>query len=473
MNAKKAVFGEYIHDNSANKFLFIPDFEKGMDVFRKVCSEFLQYSFCNPDSELILVVNGLYEVGHYVYHYIFRIGLPRIFKVRYVIRRKENIFSLLKEVNYYIPSNYSNEELDVLDEAFDCGVNILSPIADNMFHGLPVDADRIQIKARIAQVLQDNLIKNFPMDEYDYFLFHQGLGETMICFYLLKEYKARFGKKILMLFFDPSREHMFNQCPYVDCTLHIDAHTFAYISIFWEEKYHIKNALGMWFAPYAPKYCWHIEDGANTMVSAVRAFLKLPVRDGLEKYSFNISSESVNIVYKKINELQIRKGNTVFLVTDAISVGDSGLGKGFWLNLIEKLEKKGHDVVVNSKDEYAEGVKVAYFKPFEAVEFVNYCGYVITVSTGILDIIGSLADSSVKVQRIMPTQLSTWKAFYASWIINLLPNMYQCGEDCASMTMRGINDYQNMLWGDFANNVKTHLYDNNENELMDNIIEGL
>ena len=93
MNAKKAVFGEYIHDNSANKFLFIPDFEKGMDVFRKVCSEFLQYSFCNPDSELILVVNGLYEVGHYVYHYIFRIGLPRIFKVRYVIRRKENIFS--------------------------------------------------------------------------------------------------------------------------------------------------------------------------------------------------------------------------------------------------------------------------------------------------------------------------------------------------------------------------------------------
>lgn len=473
MNAKKVVFGEYIHDNSANKFLFIPDFEKGMDVFHKVCSEFLQYSFCNPDSELILVVNGLYEVSHYVYHYIYRIGLPGVFKVRYVIRRKEDIFSLLREVNYYIPSNYSNEELDVLDEAIDCGVKVLSPIADNIFCGLPVDAGRVKVKTEIAQVLQDNLIKNFPMDEYDYFLFHQGLGETMVCFYLLKEYKERFGKKILMLFFDPSREHVFRQCPYVDCTLHIDVHTFAYMSIFWEEKYHIKNALGMWFAPYSPKYCWHIEDGANTMVSAVRAFLKLPVRDGLEKYPFNISSESVNIVYKKINELQIRKGKTVFLVTDAISLGDSGLGKGFWLKLIEQLDKKGYDVVVNSNDEYAEGGKVAYFKPFEAVEFVNYCGYVITVCTGILDIIGSLADRSVRVQRIMPMHLSAWKESYPSWLINHLPNMYQCGEDYFSVAMRGINAYQNMLWGDFASNVKTHLYNNNAEELMENILEGL
>lgn len=70
-------------------------------------------------------------------------------------------------------------------------------------------------------------------------------------------------------------------------------------------------------------------------------------------------------------------------------------------------------------------------------------------------------------------QLSTWKASYANWIINLLPNMYQCGGDCASMVLRAINAYQNMLWGDFANNVKTHLYDNNADELMKNILEGL
>ncbi len=41
------------------------------------------------------------------------------------------------------------------------------------------------------------------------------------------------------------------------------------------------------------------------------------------------------------------------------------------------------------------------------------------------------------------------------------------------MVLRAINAYQNMLWGDFANNVKTHLYDNNADELMKNILEGL
>lgn len=472
MNAKKVAFGEYIHDSSTNKILFIPDFEKGIDVFRKVCSEFLQYSFCNPDSELILVVNGLYEVSHYVYHYIHRIWLSSVFKVRYVIKRKEDIFSLLREVNYYIPSNYANEELDVLDEAIDCGVTVLSPVADNIFYGLPVDAGRVKIKEQLAQVLQDNLMKKFPLDEYDYFLFHQGLGETLICFYLLKEYKERFGKKILMLCFDPSREHVFGHCPYVDCVLHIDVHTFAYMSIFWEEKYNIKNALEMWFAPYSSQYCWQVEDRANNMISAVRAFLKLPLWNGIEKYPIQVSAESVNTVRRRIKELNIRKGRTVFLITDAIGLGDSGLGKAFWLSLIEKLKEKDYDVVVNSEDKYAEGVKTAYFKPFEVGEFVNYCGYVVSVSTGILDFIGCFADSNVEIHRIVPVQLSAWKESYPRWLINSLPNMYQCGGDYFSVAMRGVNAYQKMLWGDFASNVKTHLYDDMD-ELKKNIVDEL
>lgn len=461
-------FGEYVPNNIKNKILFIPDFENNLPLFHKVCSEFLEYSFANPDSELIVVVNGLYEVGHYIYHYIFRIAMPGVYRVRYVIRHKVDIFALLGEVQYYVPSNYGKEELDILDEAFEHDVKILPPFAENIFSSLPINEKCVQEKVQLAKALYGALIQKYSPDEYDYFLYHQGLGETMITFYLLKEYKERFRRKIIFLCMDPSRTHVFEQCPYVDVTATIDARIFAYIAIFWSKKYNVKNGLEMWFAPYSSEYAWPSAPSSNNMITTVRRFMGLPVWSGLEKYPVEIFSVTKSVVKNKIDELKIRQGKTFFLVTDAISEGNSGLNVEFWKKVVRELEHLGYDVVVSSQDSWGNNIKNAYFRPFEAVEFVNYCGNIISVCTGILDVIGCLGNSNLNAYRIIVDNIKAKRANFPPWVICNLPALYYENVDVKRF-IRNIDSYQSVLWGEFSRKIKTYIHNSDTETLWKSI----
>ena len=449
-------------------FLFIPDFEAGLDIFFKVCSQYYQMAFCARQTKLLFLINDMKDIVFYLWRWKNKLTQEHC-PIQYIEKSAVPLEQLMEHVDYFITGEgFSN--LTFLDIAYRKDVKILSSIQKDIFKNISLDSTKIDIKTRIENMVGTQLLQKYSVKEYQYILFHQGLGETTCFFYLLKEYKQRINKKILVLAFDKTRISFLEECPDIDQLVEISPIIFDYMAIYLADQYGMKNMLELHFLPKTLSY--HLEPRKNpeSMLGALKSFLGIDPAFKLKKDVTCISFEKIEFSTKLFQQMQLKMGKTVFLIMDGISVSRSDLSIDFWKNLIEAIKGKGYEVVIKSDREIIAGIPFTVLPPIETAVFAGLCGNVVSVSTGILDVIGAFARNNVKIQRIMANEKSMmWRDNVVSWWIDILPLMQYDEMSFVDGLLRTIGYYQGEIWNDNVS-IENYIDDGNKDHLISRII---
>ena len=259
------------------------------------------------------------------------------------------------------------------------------------------------MKNNLVSACKDTFNK-FSPSEYEYFLFHHALGDAMGFFYWLKEYKKKHDKKILLFCFRDVLIEFMNICPYVDEVLKIDIVTFDFISIYFSERYGIRDFYTLHMNPDVLKV-------QNLFPQCIRSFGPLiKPRDFLginpeikfKKYKVDIPAEKILKAKKIFNELGLIRGKTVFFVTEGVSANKPHY-KNFFIKLAEILMNHGYEIITNGKKESIPGCKNIFLSLLETSVFVGLCGNVVSITTGFNEVICALnSTDKIKLSVIMP-----------------------------------------------------------------------
>ncbi|MBM5782417.1 MAG: hypothetical protein FJ368_03235 [Pelagibacterales bacterium] len=124
-------------------------------------------------------------------------------------------------------------------------------------------------------------------------------------------------------------------------------------------------------------------------------------------------SEEVKLEAKrKFDELNLIKGKTVFLSPEAISV--KVLPNDFWQNLADQINAKGYKVFLNiiGRENNIKNSVSGFLTLQEAIAFVELCGNVVALRSGLCDIVIS---SNTKFQIIYPDEKSLEKYSFSHY----------------------------------------------------------
>lgn len=374
------------------RFVFIPDFENDLDTYNKVCHQFIE-KFFGTDAMLIIVVENIDEV--FQYYCYWSVKAFEACQIRYALLDKWGV-ELVQKVDYLISGTSSKNDA-FIDVAYKNRVGIISACKDDVFSEFYPSVAVVQVKAQIKKVLNEKIFQTIPLGEYEYILFHQGMGETLCFLYWMKVYTQQNHQPIAVICTQESRKELLELCPFVSCVITVSSLFWDYISVYYGDEFHIKNFNGLYFSNQLP---WS-RSRSSCMVDAVKKFLKLPQDAQLEKYEITIPQSAENNADILFENMHLRKKRTVFIVHNGINFGDGERNDAFWKQLVDVLKENNYDVVFNNKDE-VYGCPGIFCSIYDTVKFAEKCENVISVSTGLTEVICALARKKMLVQFVWP-----------------------------------------------------------------------
>ena len=233
------------------------------------------------------------------------------------------------------------------------------------------------------------------------------MGETLRFVFWLKEYRKHTDKKLLCFCIEKARLELLNLCRYVDETFLIDINVFNFLSIYFSEKYHVKNFLKL--------YCEKNLIRERNILSAdkvdgVCAFLELGSTLEFKRYPIKIPDEITKKITNFFNETGLKKGRTVFIATDGYYHSTLfEAHRNFWVKLVTVLKALGYDVVMNSSTEKIPGTDYIFLPLTETAAFIGLCGNVISIPTGFIEASCALNDGDkIKTVFLCPGQ-NDWR----------------------------------------------------------------
>ena len=369
------------------RYLFISNFPN-KNLNDKVLQAFMRKAFLT-NAILYFVINESVDE----YPYIGRLNSALsggTCNIKVLIKNRVPIFQIIAEMDYYIAGN-NREEWLYLKTAYENGVEIIGFIesAEEMFSDIPALPQVEDLKNDLQQNIL-RLFKDLPPIDYEYFLFHNGLGESMGFFYWIKEYRRLGNKGIVLFCRSNAHVSLMALSPYVDGIFKIDNLLWDYIQIYFAEKYGIKNFNQL-----------HVDENVlegnkkrlsyaeYSIISGVQDFLEIPPAVKFERYEVNLPADSISNAYQVFDKLGLIKGRTVFMITEGVSQ-NLFHHKNFWIKLAAQLKEKNFEVVTNSKEEVIPNCKNVFIPLADTVTFAGLCGYVVTQLTGFSEAICSL-----------------------------------------------------------------------------------
>lgn len=394
------------------KYLFVSDIRHEKDLADKVVNEFRKKAFLT-DSILIFVAEKNEETFNYFGLFPC---LMAACNIQVVLKGQIPVETMIAQVDYYIVGNNPNE-IDYINCAIQNDIEIIGTMenAENIFSDIEIPAEVEKVKNNLYVACKD-IFNNFPPSDYEYFLFHNGLGESMGFFYWLKEYKKTHHKKILLFCISNSHIDFMSVCPYVDNIIKIDRLAYGFIAVYFTEDYNVKNFYTLHLSENVlkrrknfPMYLKY-----SGIFSSARDFLGINPKVELKKYLVDIPPERISNAEKIFNDMGLIRGKTVFFITEGISQNRPHID--FFIKLATVLQYHGYEVVTNSTQEIIPGCRYVFIPLLETSAFIGLCGNVVSVTTGFNEVICALnSKDKIKLSVVLPSKAEIAKNFIMNW----------------------------------------------------------
>ena len=286
------------------------------------------------------------------------------------------------------------------------GILFITVNADELFQNIKVPANIEQSKMIAAHDIENGLFREYPLENWEYFLFHEGSGESLAFFFWFKKYREIHDKKILCICFNPLRAEMMKFCPYVDEVINVDKIMFDYISVFYAKRYDIKRILLAHFLPKiiaARKKLSPDEMKTYDIPEMMRDFLNINPNAKLERYPTELPEKAVAKAKKLFKEMNLTYGKVVFIIRTGYYYGRLEEHIDFWIKLRDKLRTEGYEVITNSNQVDIPACRNIFLPLLETAAFAGLCGNIVCIPTGFAESLCTLntADKFV-LQFIYP-----------------------------------------------------------------------
>ena len=415
------------------KYLYIPDLPADEKFLDKVCSQFLKKAFIS-DAVLMIVL----KTGEEVIRYVKKWNMKSIGSGCQIISVEANKFynglkeylSIMDQIDCYISGSMNSQEFTYTEMAYDRGKDIISLHQDDIFEDMPINEEKLQTRKAISGYVK-KLADAYPTEEYEWLLFHQGLGESYTFFYYVKAYKEKMNKKLICFCYDETRRSLLEESPYIDELLLIPLPVYAYIAIYLADKFHIKNFVLLHFLPLSTCYLDKPAEIYPAYMPKVRDFLELEIDSEFERYPVNISQHKIEYVNNLFREMGLPHKKTVFLIMDGISNGNLlATREEFFVRLATALKQNGYEVVTKGNRQLIPGCQFTILPPWESTLFAGLCGNVVTIPTGIPFAIGALNQSDeINIHMLWQTvNDATIRQNYDAWNLDHIPMLRTFGK---------------------------------------------
>ena len=183
---------------AGKKYLLLADLPSQRERVEAVAFSFMRAAYLT-DSILFLLVD-LKKDAFDTYRYLSRNTFFGSSKIQLLLKNQQTPEQIIQQMDYYIIGGHP-DELFYVEAAVQSNVEIIGTrvAPEDIFSGVEVSAEVQQFKENLRALVTKDLLEKFPPEQYEYFLFHEGLGETMAVFFWLKEYRKPRDKKILVL----------------------------------------------------------------------------------------------------------------------------------------------------------------------------------------------------------------------------------------------------------------------------------
>ncbi|MBO4401393.1 MAG: hypothetical protein J5809_06060 [Selenomonadaceae bacterium] len=387
------------------KYLLVADLPTQRERVEEVAFAFMRAAYLT-DSILFIMVD-LKKDAFDTYRYLSRNAFFGSVKIQLVLKNQLPPEQIVNQVDYYIIGNHP-DEIFYVDAAIRHGVEIIGKIvaSENIFSGVEVNPEIQQFKENLHALVAKDLLEKFPPEQFEYFLFHEGMGDSVAVFFWLKEYRKLHDKKILILCVNPLREEIMRTCPYAEEVIRISPQVFDFLSIYYAEEYDIVKVLT---APYSDRVVnaskkFPLDRLYNCFLPEVfRDFLGIPTSVEFKKYPVSIPESSVARAKELFSQMNLTRGKTVFIVTEGLCFNGLEHHNDFWLKLVRRLQVEGYDVVFNGQNKFFSNCKSVFLSFFESSAFVGLCGHVVSSPTGFVETICAFNTvDSINLQIIYP-----------------------------------------------------------------------
>lgn len=373
---------------AGKKYLLLADLPDKEERLRELIVAFLKKAYLT-DSVLFVMIDIKLDVFDcFRWHFKNNVTWGTA-NIQLLVKSRYTPEQIVSQMDYYVAGGHP-EEIFYIEAAINNGVEVIgtSEAPENIFNDIPVSPENTEYRKQLHDLIARDLFNKFPADQYEYFLFHEGLGESTSFFFWMKEYRASIDKKILMICANPLRGEMMGICPYVDGVVMMSPQMFDYVSIYFSEQYKITKTYAMHSHPRVAEIRRNLTDDELDYYNAperVRDFLNLPSSANFKTWTVNIPPGSVARAKEVFNALNLSRGKAVFILTEGISFNGLHHHNDFWIRLAETLRLSGYEPVFNGAERAFSNFKNVYLSLFETSAFIGLCGNVVSVPTGLLE----------------------------------------------------------------------------------------
>ena len=447
------------------KYLLLADLPAQRERVEAVAFAFMRAAYLT-DSVLFLVIDMKQESLD-CYYYLQRNVFFGSCRIQVLFKNQFAPEQIIQQMDFYIVG-FHPDEIFYVDAAIRHDVEIIGTrvAPEDIFSGVEVSAEVQQFKENLRTMVERELIEKFPPEQFEYFLFHEGLGESTAIFFLLKEYRKPRDKKILFLCINPLREEMMRNCPYVDVVITIPPQIFDYLTIYYADRYSMKKILTAHPSEkvISRRKSLSAEELEDYHIPEVfRDFLDIPPNVRFKKYPVRLPEVAVARAKEIFTKMNLTAGKTVFAVTKGIYFGGLEHHNEFWIKLARRLQSAGYEFVLNGDDEFFSGCKSVYLSLFETAAFVGLCRNIVSVPTGFVEAICTFNTvESINWQIIFPNAHDIfYKRKSLAARLGALEGIQKEGSQFASEGTRGYElylkkyldanvNFATYLWGDTA-----------------------
>ncbi len=261
-------------------------------------------------------------------------------------------------------------------------------------------------------------------DFSDYLMFNpyphdNKVGDSYILASLLKYIKDKFQKKIIV-FTQTNKIPIFKFYDYIDAVLPME----SYQNIVWQLPKSNKFKIGSVF-----HYHYGFAHISNTPSPYLSDFLarKLGLKDinFVAPYQSNLAMK-INAC-KMLHQLNLTKNKTIIFNKYSNTIKLKILGDDFWINLAIQCQNLGYEVVFNDSQAFLD-FKTCFVPYQYLAEFAELCGCLITVRTGICDIIAN-QNPDGKMIIIMNNQQQFPMGYFSLKLMYNNQNILECHEN--------------------------------------------
>ena len=194
-----------------------------------------------------------------------------------------------------------------------------------------------------------------------------GFGESIIFAIMMKAFKKKYKKKIVVFVKTKSRYTLLKMFAEIDIVIHEPNIPRNFTNVKTKQL-----TLGQF---YDFSLCNEFyQNGklisSRNMIERHCLLLGLDINEEFAKPT--IAEEDNKAMKQLFDELELKENKTVFISPYANSINDKYLSKNFWINLSNELIKKGYDVIFNDHNKTYGNYKTVFLPPNQIIPFCKF-----------------------------------------------------------------------------------------------------